>query len=140
MRVRNRTPPFSANGGVFCVRGCCALGSGDYAVYVQNDNLIGIDIQKIRDVKQVLISHTMSESEQKKIKCSADFILAWTQKESLLKCVGTGIITNLKSVPTQNGIIEYDGQQFNCDSIKYGDYIISITYQGERKEIEPIEE
>lgn len=115
--------------------------SGDYAVFVANDKVIGIDIQKIREVKTSLINHTMSESEKSKIKNSEDFILAWTQKESLLKCVGTGIITDVKSVPALCGEnIEYNGQQFITQSMKFEDYIISITYQGDKKEIELIEE
>lgn len=65
-----------------------------------SDRPCGLDIERIRPVKDSLVRHTMNADECRKIFASerpdAAFIRLWTRKEAVLKLRGTGIANHLR--------------------------------------------
>lgn len=94
--------------------------SGDYVVCVVSDKPVGIDIQKIVNVEDLLIRRVCSEEEYKTIIESKDinneFTKLWTQKEAVLKKTGQGINHNLKNCLKNQKV----------KSFKLDDYWLSI--------------
>lgn len=88
--------------------------SGDRAVCIMSDAEVGCDIERIRNVDNNIAYRFFSENEQKYV-CSFDsedelkraFFRVWTLKESILKCVGTGMHIPLRSfsVTDENGTV-----------------------------------
>lgn len=69
---------------------------------VVSDTPVGIDVERFVQSKPSLVRYTMSDLEQQQIASSSNpdrqFALLWTQKEALLKCRGTGITSDLKTI------------------------------------------
>lgn len=108
-----------------------ASHSGDYVVLALCDREIGVDIEKVRPIRPLLLRKTLSEEEQK-IAEKEGFFKLWTLKESLLKCVGTGIVSDLSSVPAYPlGQKQYQGERFYCVTAEQDDYVLSLTVRGE---------
>jgi 4'-phosphopantetheinyl transferase len=88
---------------------------------------VGIDIEAIRTFKLELMRKTMNEKEQEHILMSAkpevEFIRLWTQKEALLKQLGTGIISDLHNVLEHNQAISWTEITHQSP-----DYICSIAH------------
>ena len=106
-------------------------------VFIKDDFPVGIDIEKIRPVEDNLVDYISSKEEREYIKDEIGFYEIWTNKESLTKAIGTGIKTKIKEIPGLpiKGIKEYQGKKYYCYTVKYKDYIISVT----RENIEPFE-
>ena len=93
---------------------------------------LGVDIEILRAKDDDLIKYICSEEEYKFVKNEIDFLSVWTNKESLVKCLGTGIKKNVKTIPALPlcGKKEYDGQSFYSKIIRHNDAIISLTVKG----------
>ena len=74
--------------------------SKGYVVFVKDDVPIGVDIEKIRPVEDDLIDYISSSEEKKYVKNDKSFYEIWTNKESLTKCLGTGIKEKIKDIPS----------------------------------------
>ena len=113
-------------------------------VFALSSANIGIDIEKIRDAEPNLIDYVSNEEEKKYIDGdSTKFFEIWTSKESLVKCIGTGLENDLKNVPGLpiNGQKRRKNQLFFVKSLKFEDFVISITLEGnEEFEIDFVEE
>ena len=106
-------------------------------VFIKDKIPIGIDIEKIRPVEDSLIEYISSKEEREYIKSDINFYEIWTNKESLTKAIGTGIKTKIKDIPGLpiNGKKTYQEKEYYSKTIKYKDYIISVT----RENNEPFE-
>lgn len=67
-----------------------------------SDRPCGLDIEHIRHAKEDLVRHTMSPQEMESIYADPfpdiAFTRLWTQKEAVLKLIGTGIVDDLHHV------------------------------------------
>lgn len=96
------------------------------------DNVpVGIDIEKIRLVDKKLSDYVSDELEKNYIRDDQSFYEIWTNKEALVKCVGTGIKMKMNTIPGLpiNGKREYQGDIYFNKTIKHGDFIITISRQ-----------
>ena len=106
--------------------------SGELIVCAVDSQKIGIDVEKIRPVPSRLVYRVCSEQEcdlifgditANKHNMLADrlilerFYQVWTAKEAYCKYIGTGILTDLRQIPSNNAKIR---------TTIYGDYVISI--------------
>lgn len=98
--------------------------SHELVICAVNDKPIGVDIEKIREIKDRLIDYVCTaeekdfiNNENEKQKC---FFEIWTAKEAYFKCLGTGI-TDLKSVNTLDGEFQKHLKRFI-----FNDYCVSI--------------
>ncbi len=104
---------------------------------------IGIDIEKLREVKDNLIKYISNEEEYEYIKDEKSFYEIWTSKESIVKCLGKGLYKRVNEIPALpiNGIKSFDGELYNSKIISSSEYVISITLKtNEDFNIEFIEE
>lgn len=106
-------------------------------VFIKDIVPIGIDIEKIRPIEDDLKSYISSKEEKEYITSDKAFLEIWTNKESLTKCLGTGIKNKINEIPALpiKGIKTYQNKTFYSQTIKYQDYVISIT----RENKEPFE-
>ena len=74
--------------------------SGIYTILGISDKEIGVDIEKIKEVKDNLINKICSEKEKRLIKTPEDFTLIWVKKESYVKYLGIGLSYGLENVDT----------------------------------------
>lgn len=82
--------PYIENGPFFSISHC----KESIAVAVDEQS-VGVDIEGIRHADDELIRRTMNEEEQAEIFAAKErdraFTRFWTQKEAIVKCLGTGI-------------------------------------------------
>ena len=111
------------------------VDSGDYPV--------GVDIEKIEFVGQKMRRYVTTNAEYDTIQTDEDFYCIWTNKESLVKALGTGITLPMRNIPGLpiNGFRDYADRRFYSKTLKYKDFVITITLQtNEPFEVEIIEE
>ena len=91
---------------------------------------VGVDIEYIKPSMKSHLHKMFSEEELKEIKTPKDFYSLWTRKESLLKCVGTGITQELKTVPTETSkVLTFNNKKYITKSLDLGDYYLSVTLE-----------
>lgn len=116
---------------------------GDFVILGVAAARIGVDILKIGRFDKAVIARACSEDEAKCVKTPYDFALCWSQKESLLKCVGAGLSGGLKAASSIVGKKTFDGATFFSRSLEYEDHVISITLRTDEEgfdiEILPLE-
>ena len=103
-----------------------------YLVGLVIDNVpVGIDIEKIRPVDKKLSDYVSDELEKNYIHDDQSFYEIWTNKEALVKCVGTGIKMKMNTIPGLpiNNKREYQGNIYFNKTIKHRDFIITISRQ-----------
>ena len=107
--------------------------SKGYVVFIKDDIPIGVDIEKIRPAEDDLKEYISSELEKSYIKDDKTFYEVWTNKESLTKCIGTGIKEKIKDIPSIpiNDVKDYKGKKYRSKTITYNDLVISITRESE---------
>lgn len=94
---------------------------------------IGVDIELIRKKEDRLKEYISSPSELDYINSDINFYEVWTSKESLVKCIGSGLVNNIKEIPSLpiNGKKYYLGESYISKCIHLDNSIISITLKGE---------
>ena len=111
--------------------------------FVMDDYPIGVDIERIRPAKEDLIEYISSEDEKKYIHDDESFFEIWTNKEALVKCIGTGIKVKPRDIVGLpiNGPRTYNGVTFYNKTVKYLDSVITVSRQiNEDFDIEVIKE
>ena len=100
-----------------------------YVLLAISDIDIGVDIEGNRKVEDELKRYIASDEEYDLMVDDQIFYKVWTSKESLLKCVGTGLVSNLKEIPSLpfNGLKAYQGNNYYSKCIDYKGLIISLT-------------
>jgi len=119
-RYNEHGKPEWDNGPFFSISHC----KTGIAVAV-HDQPVGIDIETIRPVSEDLVLRTMNENEQKLIRESEHpervFTRLWTQKEAVVKCIGTGI----ESFEQLQNLLP---SQLHVETFEKEKYIYSIAY------------
>ena len=90
---------------------------------------IGIDIEHVRTLKPELVARTMNAEEQSEILAAASpdiaFTRLWTQKEAVLKMLGTGI-TSIDGIKNTLVSIEHVDLQTKVNLEKQYAYTIAL--------------
>ena len=118
--------PYFKNGPYFNVS-----HSGEYVVLViHNSREVGVDIERINDSKVDAIKYVLSDKEKSVLDTNTLFIL-WSNKESLIKCLSTGIqdIKTVSGLPME-GIRTINNEDFYTRSQIYDNYSLSVTLKG----------
>ena len=115
--------PYLENGPFFNVS-----HSGEYvvlAVHPKRD--VGVDIERIKENKLDGIRFILNEEEQKVADLETLFLI-WSNRESLIKCMGTGIkdIKKISGLPLE-GIRFVDKDAYYTKSMIYDGYSLSAT-------------
>ena len=102
-----------------------------------SDRNVGIDLEVIRHVDKELKEFVSSKDEKKYIHDDQSFFEIWTNKESLLKCMGLGMKSSMDKVPSLpfNNIKFFDKEYFFSRTIVYKNSVITVT----RSSTEPFE-
>lgn len=102
----------------------CRLG----CVCAVSDKKIGVDIQDIRAISKDVIEKVCHENEKRLIRKSnnadREFAKIWTMKESYLKMIGIGIVSDLNEIDTT--IFSDNISFYDCEK-----YFIAVTIQEE---------
>lgn len=99
-------------------------------VIIAIDSLpIGVDIETLRKTDDKLVKYVCSPDEELYIKNALDFYNIWTNKESLVKCIGTGIRTKVNEIPglPLNDIREFVGKKYRSKTFDLFNYTVSVT-------------
>ena len=109
---------------------------GIVALATTNKN-VGIDLEVIRHVDMDVKDFVSSKDEKKFIHDDQSFFEIWTNKESLLKCMGLGMKSSMDKVPSLpfDNIKFFDKQYFYSKTIFYKNSVITVT----RSSTEPFE-
>lgn len=101
--------------------------SGEYAVLViDNSREVGVDIEHINEEKLPVIERVLKE----KLSVGEAF-LAWSNKESLIKCAGLNIAL-IKDAPylPLSGARRLKNDYYYTSSTVYNGYSLSVTLKG----------
>lgn len=118
--------PYLKNGPYFNVS-----HSGEYVVLVIHDSReVGVDIERINDSKVDAIKYVLLDKEKSVLDTNTLFLL-WSNKESLIKCLSTGIqdIKIVSGLPLE-GIRTINNEDFYTRSQIYDNYSLSVTLKG----------
>ena len=106
---------------------------GMVVLAMNDDYPIGVDIEKIRPVEEKFKKYISNKEEVDYIDGDEKFFEIWTSKESLLKAVGLGISMRMENVPALpiNGKKQFKEEAYFSKSVRYLDYIISVTLKSD---------
>lgn len=90
---------------------------------------VGVDIEEIKDHKIDLKDKVCSDIEKQYVKDYKSFLEIWTNKESLIKCIGGTIFKSIKSITSLpiNGRKIYEDKIYYSKTIEIDNYILSVT-------------
>ena len=107
--------------------------SGDYVVCAVSKNEIGVDIQEIRKVNDLIVQKKYTEEEQKYVTDNVTFTKVWTLKESYVKAIGKGLYQKVEEVETINSNQLSKIGDFQFQSMIIDNYCLSICYNKKDK-------
>lgn len=105
--------------------------SGEYVIMVVHKTReVGVDIERINESKLNAIKYVLSGKE-KTVKDTNTLFLMWSNKESLTKCLSTGIqdIKIVSGLPLE-GVRTINNEDFYTRSQIYNNYSLSVTLKG----------
>jgi phosphopantetheinyl transferase len=101
--------------------------SADYVVFLQTDADCGIDLEKIRPIKDRLFDYVLSVEDRKEFVTDEDFLQAWTRKEAIVKTLGGSIFSDIRKIPSHEGKVFLDDRELFVKTVRYQDYVISVS-------------
>lgn len=107
--------------------------SHGYVGFVLCDVDCGLDIEKIRPMKEKMFSYILSDDEKKNFISDKDFMIAWTRKEAIVKTLGGSIFADIKKIPSNEGKVSFEGETYFVSTLSYSDYVISVSLLGEEE-------
>ena len=126
IKVNESGKPYLADGPFFNVS-----HSGEYVVLVSHPSRdVGVDIEQINENKRDGIEFVLN-SEEKKISDVGTLFQIWSNKESLIKCLSTGLkcIKTVSGLPLE-GERSVEGESYFTKSMIYNGYSLSVTLKG----------
>lgn len=105
--------------------------SNEYAVLaIHPFRDIGVDIEKIDDKNTRAIDYVLSDEEKGVFDTNILFQI-WSNKESLIKCISTGLkdIKSAKGLPL-DGVRVFNNESFYSKTMIYDGYSLSVTLKG----------
>lgn len=105
--------------------------SNEYAVLaIHPFRDIGVDIEKIDDKNTRAIDYVLSD-EEKGVSDTNILFQIWSNKESLIKCISTGLkdIKSAKGLPL-DGVRVFNNESFYSKTMIYEGYSLSVTLKG----------
>ena len=100
--------------------------SGDLAVIALAEVPVGADVQQVRPVTDAVLRRVLSPAERE----GGDFFALWTRKEAVLKCLGTGLDRELRSLDVLEDTVAQDGATLFLHTERYKDCMISAAASG----------
>ncbi|MBR0257314.1 MAG: 4'-phosphopantetheinyl transferase superfamily protein [Synergistaceae bacterium] len=108
--------------------------SGDYVVLAESDAPVGVDVERVSDfgIDDDLRNIALTEREKLWVKDSTlRFFVVWTRKESLIKCEGSGFISEPYQIETLSDEnfdepVNYRGKIYRIESFMLDCYVISV--------------
>ena len=105
--------------------------SGEYVVLaIHPTKEVGIDIENIDENRVSTIRFVLNEDE-KKTEDTTTLFQIWSSKESLSKCISTGLkdLKNISGLPL-NGNRTINGEEYYVKSIVYNNYSLAVSLKG----------
>ena len=124
LKYNEYSKPYKDNGLFFNIS-----HSDSFIIIAVSDSEIGIDIEKVRTMKNDVIRYALSDEEYNRMDTIDDFFSMWTIKESVGKCIGIGLTQGIKNIPTESEKT-FMGHNLTSFSYKMHDYVIGVTYEG----------
>ena len=127
IKLTDSGKPYLQNGPYFNLS-----HSSEYVVLaIHNSRDVGVDIEKINEDKINAIKYVLSEKERN-IKELNTLFQVWSNKESLIKCLSTGLkdIKSVDGLPLEGKRIVNENPYFTKSMI-YDGYSLSVTLKGE---------
>lgn len=118
--------PYLDNGPYFNIS-----HSRDYVVLaISNTRALGVDIEYIDSNRVDAIGYVLT-SEEKDIKDSETLFRIWSNKESLIKCISSGLkdIKDVSGLPLE-GVRKVNDECYYTKSAIYDNYALSVTLKG----------
>ena len=118
--------PYLKNGPYFNIS-----HSGEYVVLVKHETReVGVDIERINETKLDAIRYVLSDKEKSVIDTNILFLM-WSNKESLIKCLSSGIqdIKIVSGLPLE-GARSINNENFYTRSQIFDNYSLSVTLKG----------
>ena len=100
--------------------------SGSKVIFVKANVPVGVDIESKREIDTKVQEYISSKEE-----INEDFYKVWTSKESLSKCLGTGLREDIKKIPSLpfDGIKTYKEKTYFSHIFEVEDYVLSVTIE-----------
>ena len=97
-----------------------------------DDAPIGVDVEVIRPVDDLLKQYVCNEEEYKYAKDYEKFYEIWTAKEALVKCNGEGLDILPRKIPALplNGNKIFIYESYRTKVLKENNYVISVAIKG----------
>jgi len=92
-------------------------------VLAMHNRPVGIDVERLREPREVIYSRVFCSEEVRSIKCSEDFTRLWTRKEAVVKLFGGGLSMGLNSFSVLRDEFEVFGKHVKLEQVLIDGFI-----------------